>query len=195
DKVLGREVVKQKVWEKHLGYFVNKLDAVPCEACHAYETWATEAYHGGRNEQYWFGPSLPDNWTDYDLAGAYPTAMALIRMPDWDKAFYTTVPKDFTPTALGVANVDFALPEHVRFPTMPVRSDNGLIFPHRGSCACGSPEIALALSLGAEITIRRGVVVPPLPDGPPVFATFIKHCIEKRLGFAAAGEKLAALFW
>src|SRR5690606_13861492 len=85
--------------------------------------------------------------------------------------------------------------EHVRFPTMPVRSDNGLIFPHRGSCACGSPEIALALSLGAEITIRRGVVVPPLPDGPPVFATFIKHCIEKRLGFAAAGEKLAALFW
>lgn len=58
----------------------------------------------------------------------YPTAMALIRKPDWKNTFVTTRIADFQPDTLGIANVEFEFPEHVRFPTMPVRTDNGLVF-------------------------------------------------------------------
>jgi hypothetical protein len=45
----------------------------------------SECYHGGRNEQFWFGPAFDDTWIDYDLAGAYPTSMAAIGTPLWDE--------------------------------------------------------------------------------------------------------------
>jgi len=55
--------------------------------------------------------------------------MALIRKPDWKRIFVTTRIADFQPDTLGIANVEFEFPQHVRFPTMPVRTDNGLVLP------------------------------------------------------------------
>lgn len=191
-EVVGKQKAVRKSYSKRLGYFKTEKIDVPFEQVAFYEPLATECYHGGRGEQFWFGPAFVDDWTDYDLAGAYPTAMALIGFPDWSNLRQTTKLDDFTPEVLGVANVQFEFPHSVRFPTMPVRSENGLIFPRAGVSNCSAPEVFLARSLGAKLKIRHGVVVPTDPQRP-VFRDFIRECVGKRLSYPKGS--LDALFW
>lgn len=62
---------------------------------------------------------------------------------------------------MGFALVSFQFPDSVRFPCLPVRTEQfGLFFPLAGESWATAPEIALALSLGAEITIQQGIIVP-----------------------------------
>ena len=194
--ILGKEEHTESVFDKRKQYFRQLTKAVDKEQVFWHSAFVTETYHGGRNEQFWFGPGFEDNWTDYDLSAAYPTAMSLIGMPDWDDIRITTDPKDFTPTTLGFAAVTFEFPDNVRFPTLPVRTENGLVFPKKGDSNCSAPEIFLALSLGATIRIRHGIVVPTNP-AELVFGDFIKMCLDKRKASAEKfGKKsLDALFW
>jgi uncharacterized protein YjiS (DUF1127 family) len=191
-EVLGKEEVFERQFNKRLGYFETKKREVELREVSWHVPLATESYHGGRNEQFWFGPAFEDDWTDYDLSSAYPTAMGLIRKPDWKKSFVTTRVSDFKADTLGVANLEFEFPVHVRFPVIPVRTDNGLVFPRKGVSDCASPEIALALSLGAKLKIRHGVVVPYAND-ETVFGDFIADCIRKRSSFPKGS--LENLFW
>lgn len=190
--VLGKEQVWERQFNKRLGYFETRKRVVDLQEVSWHLSLATECYHGGRNEQFWFGPAFEDDWTDYDLSSAYPTAMGLIRKPDWKSTFVTTKVSDFGSDTLGVAHVEFEFPEHVRFPTMPVRTDNGLVFPRKGISDCAAPEIALAKSLGAKLKIRHGVVVPYESD-ETVFGDFIADCIQKRSSFPKGS--LENLFW
>jgi hypothetical protein len=190
--VLGKEIVWERRFNKRLGYFENRKSVVDLQEVSWHIPLATESYHGGRNEQFWFGPAFEDDWTDYDLSSAYPTAMALIRKPDWKRIFVTKRISDFKPDTLGVANVEFEFPEQVRFPTMPVRTDNGLVFPRKGVSDCAAPEIALAHALGAKLKIKHGVVVPYDRDDA-VFGDFIADCIGKRSSFPKGS--LENLFW
>ena len=191
-EVLGKEQVWERQFNKRLGHFETRKRVVDLQEVAWHVQLATECYHGGRNEQFWFGPAFEDDWTDYDLSSAYPTAMGLIRKPDWKRAFVTTRISDFQPDVLGVANVAFEFPDHVRFPTLPVRTDNGLVFPRKGVSDCASPEIALAHALGAKLKIRHGVVVPFGTD-EAVFGDFIADCIRKRSSFPKGS--LENLFW
>ncbi|MGV0960259.1 MAG: DNA polymerase [Limnohabitans sp.] len=190
--VLGKEQVKQKVFNKQKNYFVTKKVEVDVEELSHLIPFITECYHGGRNEQYWFGPGFKDDWIDIDLASAYPTAMSLIGMPDWRAITESKRVDDFTPTTLGFAWVDFKFPTSTRYPTMPVRSDNGLIFPLEGTSYCSAPEIFTARQLGCQIKIRKGVIVPTNPE-IKIFGEFIKECIKKRQ--KAGSKTLEGLFW
>ncbi len=190
--VVGKELVRNRYYSKRLGHYVTKRESVEIDTVHLHSTLATECYHGGRGEQFWFGPAFEDDWTDYDLSGAYPTAMALIGYPDWRNIRPTTVVSDYTISTLGVASVKFEFPASVRFPTLPVRSENGLIFPRSGVSNCAAPEIALAKSLGAKLTIRHGVVVPTDAE-KPVFRDFIRDCTNKRQTYPKGS--LDNLFW
>lgn len=192
DALLGRETVKEKRWNKRLNRYQTGNREVAQVNYALYETLATEAYHGGRNEQYWFGPAFLDDWTDYDLSSAYATGMALIGTPDWSKFKHTVAVDDFGIRTLGYALVDFEFPDSVRFPSLPVRTDNGLIFPSKGQSFCAAPEMALARSLGAELSIKHGVVIES--DGrEPVFASYITHCITERRKHPK--KSLDDLFW
>ena len=122
----------ERTWDKTKGYYVNRESNVFIEPCHLNEVLATECYHGGRNEQFWFGPAHEGEWTDFDLSSAYPTAMSLIGMPLWNEMFPTNDLNLFTATSLGFACVDFTFPGSVRYPCLPVRTDNGLVFPRKG---------------------------------------------------------------
>lgn len=190
--VLGKEVVQQKVFSKQKNYYVKKKVEVDMEELSHHLLLLTECYHGGRNEQYWFGPGFEDNWVDIDLASAYPTAMSLIGMPDWRAIRESTRVDDFTPVTLGFAWVDFKFPANTRYPTMPVRSDNGLVFPLEGTTYCSAPEIFAAKNLGCQIKIKKGVIVPTNQD-IKIFGEFIKECIKKRQ--KAGSKTLEGLFW
>jgi hypothetical protein len=190
--ILGNEEVSERVFNKKKGYFTTVKRIVNLREVEWHSVLATECYHGGRNEQFWFGPAFEDDWTDYDLSSAYPTAMAMIGRPDWPNIKVSTRVDDFAADVLGLASVDFEFPKSVRFPALPVRTDNGLVFPRKGTSDCASPEIALAHSLGAKLKIKYGVIVPYQSD-LPIFGEFIKDCIRKRNSFGKG--TLENLFW
>ncbi len=190
--VLGKEKVKDGRYDRKLGRYIVKNVDKYIDDIFRHLDFATECYHGGRNEQFWFGPSYASEWNDFDLSSAYPTAMALMGRADWRRLRYSDCLDDFTPRALGLAKVSFKFPETVRYPCIPVRTINGLIFPLEGEGCCAAPEIYLARQLGAELVIRWGIVVPT-NDEDLVFGEFIKNCVNER---NKAGKKtLAGLFW
>ena len=165
----------------------------------------TECYHGGRNEQFWFGPGFDSIWYDYDLSSAYPSAMALIGRPHWDKCRSIQNVEEllsFQSADLAFANVDFEFPDDISYPVLPVRTENGLIFPRKGNSTTHISEILLAHRLGAKISLVEGKLIPSERHGNikegierPIrpFDGFTKFCIEERKKFPK--KTLNNLFW
>lgn len=156
---------------------------------------AKRAYVGGRNECFMFGPYRNGPYIDYDLRGAYPTAMAAIRVPDWANARQVRDGEVFPADALAVMRVRFTFPATVRFPVLACDGEGrGLIFPQSGETYAWAPEVAVALNLGATIEILEGYFVPWLDDRRP-FATFIQEQTKIRKAAKTAqntfGEMLA----
>ena len=190
--MLGKERIKQSYYSKSKGRYIYKTTDVEIDVVHRETVFVTECYHGGRNEQFWFGPGFKDEWSDFDLSSAYPTAMSLIGLPDWYGIHDSKNLDDFQPETLGFVQVEFEFPEDVRYPTLPVRTDNGLIFPMKGVSCCAAPELYVARELGAKLTIMHGVIVPT-DNSTRIFGDFIKDCINKRIN--AGSKTLEGLFW
>lgn len=190
-EVIGREMVEEVVYDETHHQLIQRKTYPYVDEVSLFEQLATECYHGGRNEQMWFGPSFVDQWTDYDLTSAYPTAMAMIGTPVWREARTTTDIRDYEAGLFGFALVEFAFPSDVRYPVLPVRSQNGIIFPLEGRSYCCSPEIQLALSLGCKIKVRHGLVIPT-DDARRPFFPFIRDSIAKR---QAAKTDIEKAFW
>jgi hypothetical protein len=181
--VLGKQLVQQDNWnQKHGRNYRNKVEVCVDERL-LDEALAKECYHGGRNEQYFFGAGTPGIWTDYDLAGAYTTAMSVIGIPLWGQSYTSSNVYDFNPATLGYARVEFAFPAGTRFPCLPVRSGSSLIFPLTGESFCCAPEIYLAHQMGAAIRIKRGVIIPDDKAVRP-FHAFVQFAAEKRKQYA-----------
>jgi hypothetical protein len=177
--VLGKVKHTELEWDPRKKRKVKVSTAVNLPLVQFHYQLAVDSYHGGRNEQYWFGPSPVDNWSDYDLAGAYPTAMSLIREPDWENVRVSSRASDYGIDTLGCAYVEFSFPKTIRLPTLPVRTPHGQIYPRRGFSHCCASKIYLARKLGAKVKILHGVIVPWASD-KPVFAEFIKQCAIER---------------
>jgi hypothetical protein len=157
---LGQEKHSERDWNKRKGHYFTKNEPVNKSSVHIFETFATECYHGGRNEAYFFGFTELGLWNDFDLRAAYTTAMASIRVPDYESLHVTTDLNDFKIDELGLAHVNFKFPKDTLFPCLPVRTDNGLLFPLEGTSYVASPEILLALDMGANLELKTGIIVP-----------------------------------
>lgn len=188
---VGKQRHKERKFDKKSGKYRTVTTPVKKELLHLYDTLISDCYHGGRNEQYWFGPGFDDSWTDFDLTGAYPTAMSAMCTPQWDDMRPSTDITEYGPLTMGYAVVEFEFPHSVRYPTLPVRSEGGLIFPRKGRSSCSAPEIYLARKLNARLKIVTGVIVPQ--DDTPIFSGFISYCISKR--YAAGKKSLEGQFW
>ncbi|MBB6466026.1 hypothetical protein HNQ96_001884 [Aminobacter lissarensis] len=179
DEVLGREEKKVSRYSKRLGYSVTETIHPHQELVHYELDFVSEAYHGGRNEQFMYGICDEGTWRDHDLSSAYPTAMSMLCKPIWESIERDVALDKIGMLDLAFASVDFEFPEDVRFPTLPVRTQNGIIFPRKGQACCAAPELALARQLGAKLTLRYSVRVPVQP-GDRVFADFINDCLARR---------------
>jgi hypothetical protein len=159
DKFLGFERIKNgKTWTR-----------VPLPIIADHFSFFADCYHGARNEAYTAGYSDVGDIIDIDLAGAYTTAMAGIRTPDWEATMVST---DITVlanvSALSVARVQFQFPEGTRFPSLPVRAgERGLVYPMAGASYCTGAELVVALGQGADIVVEHGVFVPFADDTRP----------------------------
>lgn len=194
--IVGKEVVEERVWSTKSNRHIKKKSVVSVQSLSWNEQFLTEAYHGGRGEQFWFGPAPEGTWYDYDLASAYPSAMTLIGTPDWSKCFTITdvdelLSDRYSASDLVFANVNFEFPDDVRYPVLPVRTTHGLIFPQRGNSTTHISEIRLAHRLGCKIDLVEGKYVRTVGGGDPAapaasirpFADFAKSCVDKRNGY------------
>ncbi|MGM4912791.1 DNA polymerase [Rhizobium sp. 768_B6_N1_8] len=190
--ILGREKAEERKFNKKLGYY-KKEDATPfLEDVHYEEAFITETYHGGRNEQFIYGAADESTWRDHDLSSAYMTAMSLIGLPDWLSVRRIEKFDDIGLDDLAYFSVDFEFPPEVRFPTLPVRTSNGIVFPRKGNSKCAAPELFLAKQLGAKLRLRRGVIVPTDKE-IRVFRDFIQTSVRNRNQHAK--RTFDNLFW
>ncbi len=178
-ELVGKEQVTEVVWNEKTQGFRKWKHRPYLEELSWFVDFVTECYHGGRNEQLWFGPSFEDDWYDYDLTGAYPTAMATIGRLDWRAIRPLASLTDVRDDDAAFVCVDFKFPDDTRYPTLPVRSQNGIIFPLTGRSYCARPEIELAQQLSCQLTLKHGVAVPQ-DRNDKVFFNFIKDTIRKR---------------
>ncbi len=140
----------------------------------ASENLVIDAYHGGRNESFFFGATPEDDWRDIDLKGAYSTAMATIRQPVWKRVEHTTDVDRYDLDTMGFAYVYFVFHQEMRFPGLPVRHDGSLFFPREGRTHATASEIALARLQGARVEVLDGVVVPLEQDNYPIREIVLK---------------------
>jgi len=175
--ILGKEKIQERQFNGQ--HFTKEVKEVSLPEVHMWESFVTECYHGGRNEQYIFGPGKIADWMDWDLRGAYTTAMSLIGKPEWMQIYHTRDLDEYQATSLGYARISFKFPADTRFPCLPVRTEAGLIFPLEGESYCCSPEIYLAKKMGASIKILSGIILP-FDNKVLPFAEFIKIATESR---------------
>jgi len=158
--VLGQEGVEEQIFQPSSGRYRRRRSVASIPAVHEQELLATESFHGGRNEAFTFGFTPLDFWYDLDLSAAYSTALAAIREVNWNGLEHTKDVSRFKAKELGLARIRFRFPDDVRYPTIPVRTSNGLIFPLEGESYVASPEIQLAVELGAGVEVLSGFVIP-----------------------------------
>ncbi|MBB0822714.1 hypothetical protein G7N13_23365 [Escherichia coli] len=185
---LGTHIKTRELWltEKQAFRTIKNPASVPSREL--FETFPINCYHGGRNECFMMGVTPSDHWYDYDLAGAYTTGLLDILTPDYGNIRLSKNPDDYCGHVMGFALVTFRFPESVPYPSLPVRTDQyGLFFPLSGESRATAPEIELALSLGAEMTIHNGIIVPWICDTSPhnsestsVFLPFVQQVRENR---------------
>jgi hypothetical protein len=128
----------------------------------AIQTLVADGFHGGRNEAFVTGvfTARPGRvFTDYDLKGAYTSALGYMRVIDWSDVEHT---RDIERLAQldepSVATVDFEFPAGTRFPSLPVADgDNGLVYTRKGVTTAIGPELALARQMGATLKVRAGI--------------------------------------
>lgn len=185
---LGTHIKTRELWltEKQAFRTIKNPASVPSREL--FETFPINCYHGGRNECFMMGVTPSDHWYDYDLAGAYTTGLLDILTPDYGNIRLSKNPDDYCGHVMGFALVTFRFPESVPYPSLPVRTDQyGLFFPLSGESWATAPEIELALSLGAEMTIHNGIIVPWIcatcphnSESTSVFLPFFQQVRENR---------------
>lgn len=178
-KEVVREFWPKDTENKSLSPLTKRLK-VPHTAYGDFEQLAINCYHGGYNICFEMGPTEVGNFNDFDIRSCYTTALISVRPLDFEQIHFTKESADFEGDVLGLAYVAFKFPDDCRYPCLPVRSDNfGLIYPLEGHSHCTSHEIALAQSMGAELTIKHGLIVPWKSDHR-VFGTFMRQVREQR---------------
>ncbi|HCB3489965.1 hypothetical protein [Escherichia coli] len=185
---LGTHIKTRELWltEKQAFRTIKNPASVPSREL--FETFPINCYHGGRNECFMMGVTPSEHWYDYDLAGAYTTGLLDILTPDYGNIRLSKNPDDYCGHVMGFALVTFRFPESVPYPSLPVRTDQyGLFFPLSGESWATAPEIELALSLGADMTIHNGIIVPWICATSPhnsestsVFLPFVQQVRENR---------------
>ena len=172
-------------WNADKGHVVTPKKISPTDMRKIIEPFVSSCYSGGRNECYAFGPSVTGVWNDFDLAGAYTTGLVDLRHIDYENFRVTHDLNDFIGHVLGFAYVDFSFPAETRFPSLPVRGKNdGLFYPLTGTSYCTAPEIEVALSLGCDIKIKHGLVIPWLEGDDRLFEPYVAGIRKLRKSLA-----------
>ena len=116
-----------------------------------------KAIYGGRREAWYVGHVATAGASDYDFVGAYPTVVANLPIPRKPLGHFDHLPSDspaLTATSIGVI-AEVTVTTDV--PCAPVRIGGEVWWPiGTFKTVLASPEIRLALELGATVEIGEG---------------------------------------
>ncbi|SET86472.1 DNA polymerase type B [Marinobacter segnicrescens] len=185
-KLFGYVPKVKQVWPKGNGTPRTVKGWVPDSPRRILESFATECYHGGRNECFLTGPTEIGDWYDYDAPSCYTVILSACRPLNYESFRMTQDLADFMGDVLGLARVRFSFPANTRFPSLPVRTERyGLFYPLAGESYCTAPEIRVALDMGCDIQILQGFVVPWREASRSIFKPFMKQVRSARQDFPA----------
>lgn len=165
DIALNFMKVRRWFWGHDQGKPVSTTSREPTPIRGWFENFLADAYLGGRNECYWFGPTPITNELtrlyDHDLAGCYVVSLAGSMVLDYEKIEIVRDKMRYKGHVAGYAQVHFKFPPGTMYPCIPVMLGNyGLWFPLSGVGIATAPEIELAMKMGAEIEILFGIIIP-----------------------------------
>lgn len=124
---------------------------------------------GGRNECFVYG-RISGPLYDYDLPGAYATALSLLALPDYklieiinpqSKENFLFHYKHRLIHSYTSLKIEFRFPSNVKYPNLAVRlDDTSIIFPLEGETYCTGVELELAITLKCDFKILGGWFIP-----------------------------------
>lgn len=170
------------------------------------QQYGSQAFRGGFNASSRIG-WYPAPTCDFDLQGAYPTAMAVVPDIDWEDPIHHEFNhhemrlSDFSLPVIGeypllpmVGYFRFEFPPDTRFPSLIVDCDGVPIFPLTsegvdGVYACG-PEVFVALKLGAKVFCERGFVLNTLCHSDGSESRSLAHGVKRLLKDRALAKEL-----
>jgi hypothetical protein len=173
NQAFGVKETLSTYWNVAKGSLVTAKEKELSDMRAIFEPFVANCYSGGRNECYAGGPTAVGVWNDFDLAGAYTTGLVDLRHIDYDNFRMSRNAADYVGHVLGFAYLQFSFPSDTKYPCLPVRSDRGLFYPLQGISYCSAPEIEVALSLGCQIDIRYGIIIPWRKGDARLFEPFV----------------------
>lgn len=183
-QLLGTEVVERSRWNDKESRLTSQKLRQMTSLARTFEPLAIDCYHGGRNESYWNGPTPVSSFYDFDLSGAYTTALVDLFPLDYGNARLTSNPEDYRGHVLGLARVRFSFPTGLRFPCLPVFDEKyGLLYPLSGESNCTAPEIEVALNMGCQIDIIQGIIIPWCDVEVSPFESFVSFVRKMRKSY------------
>ncbi len=94
---------------------------------------AVNCFYGGANFGTYFGITELGDYNDYDLSGAYTTALVDILEADYLNSFESKNIEDYLGHTMGFAYVRFKHPEGTKWGLLPCRTDlRGIYYPLEG---------------------------------------------------------------
>ncbi len=165
DVALNFTTVREWRWDGRQGRPVSEAKRVPTQIRQWFEPFLADAYLGGRNECYRFGPTPVagphTRVSDFDVAGCYVNSLAGVMVLDYERVEVVRDPQAFVGHVAGFAQVEFRFPPDIAYPCLPIMVGNyGLWFPLSGVSIATAPEIELALRMGATVDVKFGIVIP-----------------------------------
>ena len=193
DVALNFMKVRRWFWGLDQGKPISITSREPTPIRGWFENFLADAYLGGRNECYWFGPTPITNELtrlyDHDLAGCYVVSLAGSMVLDYERIEIIRDKTRYKGHVAGFAQVRFKFPPGTMYPCIPVMVGNyGLWFPLSGVGIATAPEIELAMEMGAEIEILFGIIIPWM-ERDEVFSRSQK-LLRKKLTKKEAAQRL-----
>jgi hypothetical protein len=198
-KLIGRSTQTRTYYHEQKRAYRTRRSNEFTPALSLYYGLASKFYHDGRNECFFHGPTPVRDWYDYDLPGAYATALMALRPIDYVNIRQELDPDAYDVDDMGIAWIEFEFPPGTRFPCLPVRGESeALFFPLEGTQAdnvfVGAPEIRLARCMGATIRIIQGFKAPWASEDR-IFGPFTRMVLEKRRSHPKATSRGLNELW
>ena len=169
-----------QLWRR---FYPREMPELPAHV----QAFAREAYYGGRVEVYRQG-WVPSGTRHYDVNSLFPSVMARERFPDC-RGWRGVRSPDWR--LEGVAEVTVTIPSGGRFPPLPVRADEEIVFPTgRVRGAWVYPELRRAMRDGAVIEEVHAAVECPRTERP--FGGYVRYCYGRR---RRAASRIDDRFW
>lgn len=187
---LGYEKRKNQYYHAKSNSVRNSVDLVKTVSREYTDTLAVNSFYGGANFGAYFGPTPKGDYNDFDLSGAYTTALVDVLEADYANTFDSKDINDYLGHTMGFAYVRFKHSEGTRWPILPCRTSlRGIYYPIEGETYVTAPELQLAHDAGVEIEILHGQVIPWKQGSVSQFKEFTKIIRKQRAKYKEGVHK------